>query len=164
MIRISRAVETAAPLDRVAEFLTDFTTTAEWDPRTASCRRIDQAAPRPVAAGACYENTQRLGPLHPTLHYEVREYAPQRRIVLVSEGALFSSTDVMTFAATPHGTRVTYTAEFRLGAAVRVFDPLVRLLARRIGDDGEAGLRAALDRLAAEPAETPAPRPGPVGT
>jgi hypothetical protein len=37
MITAERQVATAAPLSKVAAYLSDFTNTADWDPHTEEC-------------------------------------------------------------------------------------------------------------------------------
>ncbi|MDQ1741971.1 MAG: hypothetical protein QOE23_310 [Pseudonocardiales bacterium] len=75
----SRSVTVDQPVDKVAAYLCDFTSTADWDPHTVSCRRLDDG---PLGVGARFENVQRLAGHESTLVYEVTEHQPGRRIVL----------------------------------------------------------------------------------
>jgi hypothetical protein len=45
------------------------------------------------------------------------------------------------------GTQVTYTAEFTFKGVWRLVAPLLRPAFRRLGDEAEAGMRAALGEL-----------------
>ena len=152
MIEIIRQVETRAPREIVAPFLTDFTTTAEWDPHTQACSAVGDG---PVAVGREYDNVQRIGPMRSRFRYRVREFEPGRRIVLASESSLLAATDAMEFAdRAGGGTRVTYTARFRLKGVARLGAPVLQRLVNRIGDDGAAGMRRRLDALADQPSRS----------
>jgi len=73
VITVQRTVETPAPRAAVESYLTDFTSTVEWDPNTKDCRAVDHG---PVRVGKRYDNVQKLGPGSTTLRYEVVAYSP----------------------------------------------------------------------------------------
>ena len=141
----SRSVTVDRPIDRVAAFLSDFTTTAQWDPHTASCHRLDSG---PLRLGARFENVQRLAGHDSTLVYEVTEYEPGRRIVLEGGNDTVRTRDEMTFAETGDGeTTVTYTVDVRLLGAAKLGELLVPAVMKKVADDGEDGMRERLLRL-----------------
>ena len=74
-----RAVWIDAPTDIVAAYLCDFTTTAQWDPHTLSCRRLSDSGG--LGVGAEYEGVQKIAGRATTLLNRVVEYDPGRRIV-----------------------------------------------------------------------------------
>jgi hypothetical protein len=102
MIELIREVSAPGPVEEVAEYLSDFRTTAEWDPHTQSCERPD---PGPLRAGARFANTQRFGPLRTTLDYEVEDYRPGRSIRLHSSGRALDATDLMEYQRQVGGVR-----------------------------------------------------------
>jgi uncharacterized protein YndB with AHSA1/START domain len=141
----SRSVTVDRPIDKVARYLSDFSTTAEWDPHTASCRRLDSG---PLGVGARFENVQRLAGHDSTLTYEVTEYEPGRRIVLEGGNDTVRTRDEMTFVESAPGvTTVTYTVEVHLLGAAKLGELLVPAVMKKVADDGEDGMRERLLRL-----------------
>lgn len=145
MITIERKVTAQRPVDEVSHYLSDFRTTAQWDPHTKKCTRTDRG---PLGVGSTFDNTQQLGPMRSTLHYRVEGYEPGRSIRLVSKSPVLTATDTLLFTPLPGGgTEVTYTAQFEFAKAARPMEPLLRRVLERVGDDGQAGMEEALQRL-----------------
>ncbi len=141
----SRSVTVDQPVDKVAAYLSDFTSTADWDPHTVSCRRLDDG---PLGVGARFENVQRLAGHESTLVYEVTEYQPGRRIVLEGGNDTVRTRDEMTFTGTDAGaTTVTYRIELQLLGAAKLGELLLPVLMKKVADDGEDGLRERLLKL-----------------
>lgn len=63
---------------------------------------------------------------------------------MVGRTALLTSIDEVTVEPTEHGSRVTYDAELTLVRPLGLFDPLLGVAFKRIGDRGAAGLRRVL--------------------
>jgi carbon monoxide dehydrogenase subunit G len=146
VITVQRTVETPAPRAAVESYLTDFTSTVEWDPNTKDCRAVDDG---PVRVGKRYDNVQKLGPGSTTLRYEVVAYSPGNSIELHSSSKLLSSHDRIEFTdASAGGTRVTYTASLSLAGPARLGEPVLRRAMERIADEAAAALRERLARLA----------------
>ena len=141
----SRSVTVDRPIDKVADFLSAFASTAEWDPHTVSCRRLDDG---PLGVGARYENVQRLAGHESTLIYQVTEYQPGRRIVLEGGNDTVHTRDEMTFAESGDGgTTVTYTIDLQLLGAAKLGELLVPAIMKKVADDGEDGMRESLLKL-----------------
>jgi hypothetical protein len=148
VITVRREVRTDRRPDRVAAYLSDFTTTSEWDPHTVSCDRVGE--PGPPEVGARYVNVQKVLGRRTAMDYRVVELEPGRRIRLEGSSSGLDATDTMTFEPVPsdgQGTLVVYEATFRFGGALGRLEPLLRPLMGRIADDGARGMRAALRRL-----------------
>lgn len=150
-MRIHRSITVDKPIGAVFRYLSDFTTTTQWDPNTV--RTVREGDERGV--GAVYVNTSRFLGRTTELRYVVEELtavegadAP-RRIRLRGENASVVAHDTMALSAVPGGTRVDYTAEFALVGYRRFVAPLLRPAFRRLGDRAEKGLRAALEALPA---------------
>jgi carbon monoxide dehydrogenase subunit G len=137
-------VTTSQPVDKVADFLSDFTTTAEWDPHTTSCRRLDDG---PVVIGSRFENVQHIAGRDTTLTYEVTEYEPGHRIVLEGGNDTVRSRDEMIFESTADGTRVTYNVDIELRGLAKVGQPAVALGLKKVADEGAEGMRRRLAAL-----------------
>lgn len=145
MIRVERVVEAGIAPEHAAAFLLDFASTAIWDPHTVECRRIDTG---PVDVGARYRNVQRIAGRESELEYTVAQYIPGRLISLDGEGTSVAARDTIDIQASGTGTRVTYTAHFAFTGAQRRAEPLLRLVIKRIADDGAKGMAIALRSIA----------------
>jgi uncharacterized protein YndB with AHSA1/START domain len=142
-MKLHRTVVTDKPLARVFDYLSDFTTTTDWDPGTVSTVRLAGDG----GTGTSYLNTSRFLGRTTELRYVVQELVPGQRIRLRAENETVTATDTMAFRAAGPGTEVRYTAEFGFKGAARFLAPLLRPALERLGDRAEAGLRDALARL-----------------
>jgi uncharacterized protein YndB with AHSA1/START domain len=141
---IARRVTVDRPVDRVFRYLGDFTTTTEWDPGTVRTTLENGDG----GVGTRYRNVSRFLGREAELTYVVEELAPNRRVRLRGENKAVVAHDVMTFMSTPSGgTTVSYRAEFELKGLSRLVAPLLGPAFRKLGDEAEAGLRVALERL-----------------
>lgn len=141
---IVRTVTVDQPIERVFDYLSDFTTTNEWDPGTVrTTRQVGQGG-----VGTRYHNVSRFMGRDTELTYVVEELSPVKRFRLRGENQTVVAHDTMTFAATrAGGTTVTYRAEFRLKGLARLAAPFLAPAFKRLGDEAEVGLREALVRL-----------------
>ncbi len=144
---IVRTVTVGQPIDVVFGYLSDFTTTTEWDPGTVRTERVSGDG----GVGTRYRNTSTFLGRETELDYLVTELTPGRRIALRGENATVVANDTMTFSETAGGdepgTTVTYHAAFELKGLARYAAPLLAPAFRKLGDEAEKGLRAALTAL-----------------
>lgn len=136
------------PAAAAFRYLSDFTTTQEWDPGISEATRIDDG---PLRVGSKFRVISKSGSREIPFVYEVCELDPPRRIRLVGEGGRFRSEDVITVEARSADALVTYEANLTFTGALQVFSPLLSLVFKRLGDRAADGMRAALDRLALTP-------------
>jgi uncharacterized protein YndB with AHSA1/START domain len=142
-MKLSRTVVVEKPLNTVFDYLSDFTTTTEWDPGTVTTVRQHGDG----GVGTAYLNTSQFLGRRTELTYVVRELVDQRLIRLRGENKTVTAVDTMTFRPVPSGTEVTYAAEFTFKGAARFVAPLLRPAFERLGNDAEAGLRETLSKL-----------------
>jgi dehydrogenase/reductase SDR family member 12 len=141
MARYRASIETIWTPAEAFAYLSDFSTSAGWDPGVVEATR--------VGAGAAGEGTEFrlvaefLGRRTP-LTYRVVEYEPPRAVTFVGKNATVVSHDRITFETTAARTRVTYDVELRLKGPLRVADRLLALAFNRVGDRALAGLREVL--------------------
>src|SRR5689334_16343836 len=127
MARYRASIETQWTPEEAFAYLSDFSTSAEWDPGVVEAERVGGGA---VGGGVVGEGTEFrlladfLGRKTP-LVYRVVEYEPSRAVTFVGENATVVSHDRITFETTTTGTRVTYDAELRLKGLLRLADPLL---------------------------------------
>lgn len=141
---IARSVTVDRPVDVVAAYLSDFTTTTEWDPGTVLTTRESGDG----GIGTEYQNRSRFLGRETVLRYVVTEFVPGERIVLRGENKTVIAQDCLTFSPTPSGGAiVTYRAEFTFQGLARLVAPLLAPAFKRLGDEAESGLRTRLEQL-----------------
>ena len=119
-------------------FLADLRNFARWDPGVKSSRQVTGDGP---GEGAEYE----VVVTGSTLVYRVEEYDPPRSLLAIAVTKRLTSRDLVTVAPDDEGSTCTYDATLTLNGALRVFEPLMALVFRRVGDKAAGGLAVALD-------------------
>ncbi len=142
-MKLQKTVITDKPLARVFDYLSDFTSTTDWDPGTVATVRESGDG----GIGTSYLNTSQFLGRKTELRYVVEELVPGERIRLRGENRTVTAIDTMTFRPAGAGTEVTYTAEFTFKGPVSYVAQLFRPALARLGDQAEDGLRQALVRL-----------------
>jgi uncharacterized protein YndB with AHSA1/START domain len=142
-MRLRRTITVETPLDKVFAYLSDFTTTTEWDPGTVKTSRVNGSG----AVGTEYLNTSTFAGRQTQLIYVLQELVPNERIALRGENETVVAHDTMTFRPVGTGTEVTYVADFAFKGIARVIAPLLRPAFARLGNEAEAGMARALSRL-----------------
>jgi hypothetical protein len=143
MARYTASVETSRTRDDVSAYLSDFSTTPEWDPGIVEAQRLDDG---PVDVGSRFRLVARFLGRRTELTYAIIRHEPGELVTLRGENSTVVSLDTMRFSDTPDGgTRVAYEADLALKGPLRTLDPLLRLAFNRVGDRAAAGLRAKLN-------------------
>ena len=142
-MRLQRTVDTDAAPGAVFAYLSDFTTTEEWDPGTVDTSRVSGDG----GVGTTYRNISSFLGRKTELTYTVTAHEPDRLFALRGENKTVVAHDTMEIAPSGDGTRVTYTAEFEFQGLARFVAPLLSPALKKLGDDAEKGLRTALGRL-----------------
>jgi hypothetical protein len=142
-MKLLKTVVVEKPLDAVFGYLSDFTTTTDWDPGTVTTMRRHGDG----GVGTTYLNTSTFLGRTTQLTYIVREFIPGERIQLRGENKTVTAVDTMTFRSIDAGTEVTYTAEFTFKGPSRLLAPLLRPAFERLGKQAQTGMRKALNQL-----------------
>jgi len=145
MARYVTSVATPLSAAEAFAYMADVTHFVEWDPGVKRVLRV--AGDRP-GVGAAYDLTVQAGGTT-VMRYEVQEYEPPRRILLVARTSFLTSVDEVRVEAADNGCVVTYDAKLTINGPLALFDPLLRLAFRRIGDRAAAGLKRVLSGEAA---------------
>jgi NAD(P)-dependent dehydrogenase (short-subunit alcohol dehydrogenase family) len=142
-MKVQKTVVVDKPLDAVFGYLSDFTTTTQWDPGTVvTVNRHGDGG-----VGTTYLNTSRFLGRKTQLTYIVRDFIPSKRIQLRGENKTVIAVDTLTFRPMASGTEVTYAAEFTFKGLSRFVAPLLKPAFERLGNEAEAGMRKALNQL-----------------
>ena len=143
MARYRASIETQWAPDEAFVYLSDFSTSVEWDPSVVEAERIGTGT---VGQGTEFRLVAEFLGRKTSLRYRVVEYEPPSAVTFVAENATVISRDRITFETIATGTRVTYDADLRLKRLLRLADPLLALAFTRIGNPALAGLREVLSR------------------
>jgi len=132
---------------RAFEYMIDLEHFADWDPGVKHATRVAGTEP---GAGAAFDVTVSSPGRDLTLRYETVDVDAPRQFTARAETSTLLSVDVITVVADPGGgCLVTYDAELSFKGVLRIGDPLLGLAFKRIGDRAAAGLRSALEGVAA---------------
>ncbi|MFW3461219.1 SRPBCC family protein [Streptomyces microflavus] len=135
MVDVRRSFTVPCPLDRVVEYLADFSRAKEWDPGTRECNPADGPAGATVTRGARWHNVSEFRGRRTELMYRLDVKEPDR-LVFVGTNKTAVSTDDLTFRAEGEGaTRITYHAHIRFKGIARLADPFLRREFERLGDE-----------------------------
>jgi carbon monoxide dehydrogenase subunit G len=141
---VTEVIEVPRSLEESFAYVADFTTVAEWDPGIHASRKVSGDG----SVGSVYEVQADFRGKTMPFTYTVTAFEQDRRIVLDGVGAKATSLDTIAFAAAPGGgTRITYSADFKLKGVLRLAEPFLgatfRTLARKALDGLAAKLGAA---------------------
>jgi len=142
MARYVATLESPRTQEDVFAYLSDFSTTQEWDPGVAEAQRLDEG---PIAVGSRFNVVAEFMGRKTPLVYAVVAYDAPHSITLRGDNATVISLDTIAFEPTAAGgTRVSYDADLTLKGPLGIGDPLLKLVFNRIGDRAVAGLRKVL--------------------
>ena len=141
MARYQASVETQRSVEEVFAYLSDFSTTAQWDP---GIERAEKLTPGRIEPGTKFRVTSKTMGRELAFVYRVIEYDAPHSICLIGESGGIVSRDRMEFEPTGPGTRVTYDAEVSLKGILKLGEPLLRLGFKRVGDRALDGLKRKL--------------------
>ena len=116
-MKLTRVITTSKPLDTVFAYLSDFTTTTEWDPGTVKTVRTSGDG----GFGTEYLNTSTFAGRETQLTYVVLDLVPNQRIALRGENKTVIANDTMTFRENGGSRRI----ERRRLLTGRKYEPLV---------------------------------------
>jgi len=140
MARYVSTVNSTRGVEETFDYLADFSSVREWDPSVVRAELLDPAP----GLGARFAVTVRFAGRETELTYRTTEFERPRRVVLVAESSTVTSEDTITFEPAGAGSAVTYDANLRLRGPLKLADPVLGLLFKKLGDDAAAGLRREL--------------------
>lgn len=142
-MRLQETRQIDRPLEEVFAFTADFANAEKWDPGVSSSRRVGNG---PVGVGSRYDVMVSFGSRELPMTYEVTEWEPNARVVLVGSGETIEAMDEIRFEAHGGGTVVHYVADLNFTNWIRFLGPLMAPLLVRVGRRALDGLVETLDR------------------
>jgi hypothetical protein len=130
------------------DYLAKFSTTEEWDPGVSEAEML---TPEPVGLGSRFRVVASLAGRKVPLTYEITAFDRPHSVTVRAENGTTVSEDTMTFRLVGDHVSVRYEADLRLKGVAKLFEPVMALLFKGIGDRAAAGLRTALVDHATEP-------------
>jgi hypothetical protein len=141
LVVLVRTLTVERPVAEVFAYLSDFTNTEEWDPGTVRTTRVSGDG----GVATTYHNVSKFLGRRTELTYVVSDSEAPSLLRLRGENKTVVAHDTMSLVETPSGgTGLTYRAEFAFKGLARLVAPLAAPAFRRLGDEAERGLRAAL--------------------
>ena len=139
---VTEVIEVQRSLEESFAYVADFTTVAEWDPGIHASRKVSGDG----GVDTTYEVQAEFRGKTMPFTYTVTAFEQDRRIVLDGVGDKATSLDTIAFeAAGDGGTRITYSADFKLKGPLRVAEPFLGGTFKTLARKALAGLAAKLD-------------------
>lgn len=148
MAQYRGTIPSPRPAGEVFAYMAKFSNVSEWDPTAAEAEPLQEGEPR---LGSRFRVLVRWLGREIPLEYEITEFDPPRRLVLRAENSSSVSEDTVEVVARGDGSEMTYDARLALKGRARLFDPLLGLAFKRLGDNAAAGLRRELGPDSPEP-------------
>ncbi len=130
------------PIDEAFAYVSDFTTTAEWDTTAKEAVKI---TPGPIDVGTQFKVVCALPVGSVTINYTVAELVENSLFVLKGESNFFTMEDRITFTETDTGTKIDYRAEFFFNPLMKPLSKAAQSGLKKMGRESVASLGRALD-------------------
>ena len=142
MTVLNETVDVSRPVDEAFAYVSDFTTTTEWD---ATALRATKLTPGVIAVGTEFEVVCALPIGSINLHYRIEELETNKLIVLRGRSRFFDIQDRISFSPSARGTTIDYRAEFFFKPLFNSLGSLFRKGLEKMGRESVAGLAQALE-------------------
>jgi Polyketide cyclase / dehydrase and lipid transport len=142
MARYTGTILTSKPADEVYDYMADFTTVEQWDETVTEAKLVGNQQP---GKGARFSVTFKLAGRENTFEYETIEAERPSRLLLRADSGSVTSLDEITVREVAEGTKLVYDAKLEPKGLVKVADPVLGLLFKRLGDNAAKGLARELD-------------------
>jgi carbon monoxide dehydrogenase subunit G len=142
MAHYNASINALRPASEMFAYLSDFSSTAEWDPGVVEAKRLGN---EPIGEGSEFRLVATFLHRKTPLTYRIVEYDPPNSVTFRGENQTVVSLDRITFEPYDGGTRITYDADLALKGRLKIADPLFALVFKRIGDHALVGLRKTIE-------------------
>ncbi|MEZ5573935.1 MAG: SDR family NAD(P)-dependent oxidoreductase [Halioglobus sp.] len=142
MLELHETIEVARTVDDAFAYVSDFATTAEWDPTVLRARKLTPGA---IDIGTEFEVVCALPVGSVTLRYTVQKFQPGKLVELNGSSKFFDVRDTIAFSRSAKGTVIDYRAVFQFTALAAPLASLSSSGLKTMGRESVAGLAAALE-------------------
>jgi carbon monoxide dehydrogenase subunit G len=139
---IERMITVPGRQEEVWAFLSDFTTTEEWDPPTQSTERLSGDG----GVGTRYRNISKVLGNDTEIIYTVVVHEPPRRLELDGDTSSMKMHDTIEVEQVGPDVRVRYRAEFHPQGAAKLATPLLPPALKVLGDSASEQMEQCLRR------------------
>jgi hypothetical protein len=137
MARYIGTILTSKPAEEVYDYMADFTSVEQWDETVTEAKRLGNQQP---GKGARFSVTFKLAGRENTFEAE----RPSRLLLRAESGSVVSLDEVRV-REVAEGTELVYDAKLEPKGLMKVADPALGLLFKRLGDNAAKGLARELD-------------------
>jgi len=145
MTTLHRQIDTRLGIDDAFAFIADFGNSMLWDPGTVTSEPVDDS---PAGLGSRYRLGVRLGSRVAPMEYRITAFESPGRVQLTGSGSNVEAVDDIRFSPSTTGTHIEYTADIRLGGAMRLVQPFLGRAFAKLAQDAVEGMQRALDERA----------------
>jgi hypothetical protein len=143
MPRYVATVRSSRPTDEAFDYLADFSSVKEWDETAVGARMLGEEP----GLGTEFRVVVRFAGRELPFVYRTTTFERPERLVFRAESSTVASEDTITFRpGADGGSEVTYEADLRPKGLLKLADPILALLFKRLGDNARAGLERELNR------------------
>jgi dehydrogenase/reductase SDR family protein 12 len=142
MIVLHETIDVMRPIEEVFDYLSDFTTTPEWDATALSACKITPGA---IGVGTEFDVVCSLPIGRLSIRYEVVTYTPATLFVLSGSSLLFSVRDEISLSPSAKGTRLNYRATFHFRPFLKPFVSFITSGFEKMGHKSVKSLGIALE-------------------
>ncbi len=140
---LNETIQIDRPAREVFQYVSDFATCKEWDATAIETERLDE---QPVGLGTRYKVVCEAPVGKLPLEYEIVEYQPDHKVVLIGRGRFFEVEDTILVTPTDSGCELDYTAVFTWKPWLERFAAGMEPGLKRMGYASvQKGMKAALE-------------------
>jgi len=141
MANYNATIEVPTSPQAAFEYLANLANTVEWDPGITEATRLDDG---PIGRGSRFRLVVAFFGKRIPLEYELVSVVPVEELVFVADEKKVHSRDVIRFASSGSGTRITYEASLSLRGPMKLLNKGLNPVFKSIGDKAIAGLKKKL--------------------
>lgn len=127
----------------VFHYTADFSNIQNWDPGVVRSKKLTDG---PVGLGTEFDVEVKFGAGTTPMVYEITEYEPDSRVVLVGRGDKLEAVDEIRFDTQDNLTVIDYTADLTFHNYFRFLGPLISPAVEKVGSRALDGLVEALQQ------------------
>lgn len=142
MTTVNKSVFISRPPAEVFAYLADFATTAEWDPGIVEATQTSEGD---VGLGATFDLVSLFRGRRVPVTYQITEYEPPSRAVIIGRNKNFTGTDTITVSADGDGSQVGWSADFEMRGLGRLIEPFLRGTFEKLAEEAMEGLSRTLN-------------------